>query len=324
MKYSPASAAAEIEPSPRHEDRRAACARPGCSRTISAFRTRHHALYCSDKCTNNHVGKRARDRIKLARPPKTCAATTCSNTIGPDRQRNATYCSRKCQATTRNTRLRKPDSAYTAGKCANNTCLNMLSAADKRGRKKYCSTRCAEVARRLHLRPDEKYPPVQCEIPECRNIIPLERRRRVAGPQATKYCSETCSNEALKRARRRDYTPSTTTNLLKGHLGAAGEITVCADLLRKGYSVFRSVAFDSPYDLVISSGRKMYRVEVKTSRRRKRSRTIQSGLAGRQKGIADFLAIALEDGEIVYKPSLPDARDGKANGAGDPLPENTA
>lgn len=50
-------------------------------------------------------------------------------------------------------------------------------------------------------------------------------------------------------------------------LGGIGELTVCANLLRSGFSVFRAVADHEDCDVVAIKGGKVYRVEVRTCRR---------------------------------------------------------
>jgi hypothetical protein len=48
-------------------------------------------------------------------------------------------------------------------------------------------------------------------------------------------------------------------------VGAISELAVCADLLSKGYDVFRSVSPAAPCDLIAQKEGKLIRVEVKTN-----------------------------------------------------------
>jgi hypothetical protein len=48
-------------------------------------------------------------------------------------------------------------------------------------------------------------------------------------------------------------------------VGAIGELIVAADLLKKGYHVFRSCSPSCPCDLAILKDEKLFRVEVKTT-----------------------------------------------------------
>ena len=49
-------------------------------------------------------------------------------------------------------------------------------------------------------------------------------------------------------------------------VGKAGEYLVCADLILKGYVAFPSEQ-GLPYDVVFSAGNKLYKVQVKTTRK---------------------------------------------------------
>ena len=48
--------------------------------------------------------------------------------------------------------------------------------------------------------------------------------------------------------------------------GAAGELIVCADLLRKGYGVFRSVSPHCAFDIIAYRNGAFDRIEVRTRR----------------------------------------------------------
>ena len=106
-----------------------------------------------------------------------------------------------------------------------------------------------------------------------KSYIPRERFSRVCSfcggefkttrPQK-KFCSIDCrriftQNEYRKR------------NLLSavssGTRGAIGELTICVDLLSKGYEVFRSVSPTSSCDLAILKDGKLLKVEVRTGYR---------------------------------------------------------
>lgn len=88
--------------------------------------------------------------------------------------------------------------------------------------------------------------------------------------------------------------------LLYPNIGAIGELRVSADLLARGYDVFRAVSPCAKVDLVALKGGRTIRVEVKTG--------AYSGLKGKVYHIPlnpsrfDVLAIALPD-RIAYEPS---------------------
>jgi hypothetical protein len=67
-----------------------------------------------------------------------------------------------------------------------------------------------------------------------------------------RFCSIPCRAEHQKQG------------LASGTAGALGELVVCTDLLRKGYSVYRSVSPHASCDLIITKGLDTVRVEVKT------------------------------------------------------------
>lgn len=89
----------------------------------------------------------------------------------------------------------------------------------------------------------------------CGRPVPAHRRSQ------SKYCSPRCgiakrANPAIEKLR-----PVTR------KLGGIGELTVCANLLRSGFAVFRAVADHEDCDVVAIKDGKVYRVEVKTCRR---------------------------------------------------------
>jgi Holliday junction resolvase-like predicted endonuclease len=52
--------------------------------------------------------------------------------------------------------------------------------------------------------------------------------------------------------------------LSRGNTGAVSELVVCADLLKKGYEVFRSVSPSSSCDLIVLKDGKTLTIEVRT------------------------------------------------------------
>lgn len=79
-----------------------------------------------------------------------------------------------------------------------------------------------------------------------------------------KYCCARCqSTENRIRYYRNNGNIQTFPKELSSSIGAACELIVCADLLSKGYHVFRSMSPTAPYDLVVTMKEKTIRVEVK-------------------------------------------------------------
>lgn len=85
-------------------------------------------------------------------------------------------------------------------------------------------------------------------------------------------------------------------------VGAIAELAVSADLLKKGYAVFRSVSPSCSCDLIAMKGKKVLRVEVKSGYQNKDGR-IQC--AKPKQVNYDILAIVLHQKDtIIYKPTL--------------------
>lgn len=128
----------------------------------------------------------------------------------------------------------------------------------------------------------------------CSSQIPQKRVRHHAT-----FCSSDC-----RKRRDRDlykkHNPTSGDSKNKGATGAASELLVAADLLRRGYHVFRSVAPDGACDLLILQGKSVLRIEVKTAYRN-RDGTIGWPNVVRQEGRHDILAIAVA-GDVHYKP----------------------
>ena len=108
-----------------------------------------------------------------------------------------------------------------------------------------------------------------------------------------KYCSDKCRNKMWGK-----YQP-VNSSLSSGTQGALSELRVCADLLQKGYSVFRSVSPSCSCDLAILKDGKLLMVEVKTGSRHKDGRVFHPQV--RETNHFDVLAVALHDGEIIYQ-----------------------
>ena len=93
-----------------------------------------------------------------------------------------------------------------------------------------------------------------CEF--CGNILSAAKLRRRA-----RFCDKKCCRLNEQREFRRR---NGTTGLSSGKAGAVQELLVCADLLRLGYDVFRSVSPHSSCDIVIVKEGLFLRVEVTT------------------------------------------------------------
>lgn len=89
-------------------------------------------------------------------------------------------------------------------------------------------------------------------------------------------------------------------SLSSGTVGALHELLVAADLLRRGYAVFRALSQSAPCDLAILLGPRLFRVEVTTGYRNA-SGYVSSPKRKHEREKWDVLAIVLHDGEILYE-----------------------
>jgi len=84
-----------------------------------------------------------------------------------------------------------------------------------------------------------------------------------------------------------------------GTVGAIGELVVAADLLQRGYEVFRSLSPSASCDLAILKDGQLLRIEVRTGYQSAEKKLIVSNKNHR----ADVLAVNTNAG-IIYIPTL--------------------
>lgn len=111
-------------------------------------------------------------------------------------------------------------------------------------------------------------------------------------PCRRRFCSQRCG----ATARNGGPTVSAYPGLASGTVGAISELLVSADLLRRGYAVFRALSAACPCDLAVLKGTTLIRVEVKTSYRY-RGKLMRPTL---RTDNFDVLAICI-GAEIVYE-----------------------
>ena len=134
-----------------------------------------------------------------------------------------------------------------------------------------------------------------CGRKGCHNEIPFNKYNF----SRVKYCSRKC-RQMQTRLRYSASTISQISGLSKGKIGAAGELQVCIDLIKKGYDVFRAIAASCPCDMVAMKKGKLFRIEVKSVTKRKDGSFVQPNLMNIS---ADIVAAVFDD-EIEYEPSL--------------------
>ena len=89
--------------------------------------------------------------------------------------------------------------------------------------------------------------------------------------------------------------------LANGTLGAMRELVVCADLLSRGFDVFRAVSPSCSFDLVAHRSGRLYRVEVSTGFARPDGSISHSK---RDTSRFDLLGLVLQSGDVAYQPGI--------------------
>jgi hypothetical protein len=111
-----------------------------------------------------------------------------------------------------------------------------------------------------------------------------------------KYCSKRCQQKADKERYGLDHSRPA---IPRASTGAASELIVCADMLQRGYEVFRAESPACSCDLLVMKDGKVSRVEVRTGLRDKRS----GKLSYSPGGVHDVMAIVIAPrNEIIYIP----------------------
>jgi hypothetical protein len=123
----------------------------------------------------------------------------------------------------------------------------------------------------------------------CGGALPVERRRG----RGRKFCNDDCRAAALD--------PPRLVNLAPGEVGAVAELLVSADLLARGYEVFRAVSQNCSCDLVIHRAGRLWRVEVKTGQNRPGAAVYAP--RGNPNHY-NLLAVVIWPGAIIYTPAL--------------------
>lgn len=82
----------------------------------------------------------------------------------------------------------------------------------------------------------------------------------------TRHDKRFCSKECLKRS----YGPGNILTVPRKNLGAYSELVVCADLLRLGYEVYRSISQHCTGDLMVEKDEIILKIEVRSAYHSKR------------------------------------------------------
>ena len=113
----------------------------------------------------------------------------------------------------------------------------------------------------------------------------------------SKYCSVNCMRKG--NGDRNEYWDASR----KADKGAMSELLAAADLLKKGFEVYRNVSPCGSVDLIIRKGQTLLSVEVRTARRDTKSNKVY---CPRKNIRSDILALVFKD-IISYEPELHDS-----------------
>lgn len=127
----------------------------------------------------------------------------------------------------------------------------------------------------------------------CKEPLTQEKIRRRA-----KYCSLKCQ-KAAQFGRFYEQTGAPRKNeVATATTGAMHELLVCADLMRKGYHVFRAQSPSCPCDIMAMFEGIIYKVEVTTGY--KRTDGNFSYPKKNERYDYDIMAIVFHDGDVIY------------------------
>lgn len=114
--------------------------------------------------------------------------------------------------------------------------------------------------------------------------------------EAKKYCSKACHSTYLRGGEK------ILGNLSAGTVGALGELVVSADLMRRGYEVYRALSPASSCDVLALKDGQMFSIEVRTGWKSLGGRLTTNKVNLK----AQYLAIVIHrEGEVIYQPDLP-------------------
>jgi hypothetical protein len=90
-----------------------------------------------------------------------------------------------------------------------------------------------------------------------------------------------------------------------GAKGAMGEMLVSVDLMKRGYSVFRAVSPETPFDLVAAKGDQLLRIECRCGSLHAKTGTLSFTRTTPRTGVAlpDHYAVVVDE-QVTYEPPL--------------------
>ena len=139
---------------------------------------------------------------------------------------------------------------------------------------------------------------IKCGNPQCGKSFAHKRNK--------KYCCSKCARDVFGKKKHGDSfldNPENKPRISDASLGAAHELMVCVDLLKRGHGVFRSQSPACPCDLVVSISGKLYRIEVRTGSMSANTGKLYFAFKESDRGKFDILAVVRHGGEIIYHDS---------------------
>ena len=129
----------------------------------------------------------------------------------------------------------------------------------------------------------------------CKEPIPKRKSSQA------RFCSSRCA-QANYRAREPSVRPweDRDVEISRTTVGAMGELIVAADLMERGYNVFRSMSPSAPFDLVAQSGDNLFKIEVRTATK---STVGTVGFSMTETDECDYYAAILHGEGIIYEPA---------------------
>ena len=135
---------------------------------------------------------------------------------------------------------------------------------------------------------------------QCGNEVPIGRMDK--GKHA-KFCSRECCALFSKEKYRERTGRSGWADISRGKSGAVSELVVSADLLTRGYEVFRAVAQDGSCDIVVLKDGSILRIEIRSGYKTDDG-TVKATANKLNPSKYDVLAIVTAGRDITYVPDI--------------------
>ncbi len=156
-----------------------------------------------------------------------------------------------------------------------------------------------ENREKINARARARYRPITITAVNCAGC-----GKALTGRRGKKFCSLSCrraKDRALSAALHGEHGNS---GISSSSVGAMHELVVSADLIKRGYEVFRAVSPANSCDLIIlTKARRTFRVEVTTGHYTRTSSSIF--FPPKKKDRFDLLAVVLPNWKIQYIGELP-------------------